>query len=241
MILAIGFFIAGFIISFLVTPWVIRLARKGNLGMDEATENRKRHSEPIPRLGGMPIMLAISIGLLAIFAIAPGQSGDWLPVLLGSLLMFGLGVWDDLKPLGARIKLASQIAIATLVYFLGLSVDRVSYPGGAWSVELGAFSFFVTIFWLIAVPNIINLIDGFDGLAAGLGLFMSVTLGIVGIGAEQRPVAWFAFTMAGALLGFLCFNFPPPGFTSETAELISSDSESPPSPSPVRTKAPSPP
>ena len=67
----------------------------------------------------------------------------------------------------------------------------------------------MTIFWLIAVPNIVNLIDGFDGLAGGLGVFLAVTLGIVGIHNEQLAVAWYAFTMAGALLGFLVFNFPP--------------------------------
>ncbi len=93
---------------------------------------------------------------------------------------------------------------------MGLSIDRVSYPGGGWSVELGlAGSYCVTVFWLIAVPNIVNLIDGFDGLASGLGLFMAVTLGIVGLHNEQLAVAWYAFTMAGALLGFLVFNFPP--------------------------------
>jgi UDP-GlcNAc:undecaprenyl-phosphate GlcNAc-1-phosphate transferase len=67
----------------------------------------------------------------------------------------------------------------------------------------------VTMFWLIALPNIVNLIDGFDGLAGGLGLFMAVTLGIAGWFNQQQPVAWYAFTMAGALLGFLVFNFPP--------------------------------
>jgi UDP-GlcNAc:undecaprenyl-phosphate GlcNAc-1-phosphate transferase len=99
------------------------------------------------------------------------------------------GLWDDLKPLGAKVKLVGQIGIATLVYYMGLNIDRVSYPGGAWSVELGAWSYLVTIFWLIAVPNIVNLIDGFDGLATGLGVFMAVTLGIVGLHNEQLAVA----------------------------------------------------
>ena len=85
----------------------------------------------------------------------------------------------------------------------------MTYPGGAWDVELGAWGLPLTIFWLIAVPNIVNLIDGFDGLAGGLGMFMALTLGIVGLMAEQLQVAWYAFTMAGALLGFLVFNFPP--------------------------------
>jgi len=97
-----------------------------------------------------------------------------------------------------------------LVYSMGLRIDRVTYPGGAWSVYLPhTLSMLVTVFWLIALPNVVNLIDGFDGLAGGLGLFMAVTLGIAGWLNEQRPVAWYAFTMAGSLLGFLVFNFPP--------------------------------
>ncbi len=208
MILSLCFFLMGFLVSFLTTPVVIGFAHQG-LGLDRADESRKRHRVPTPRLGGMPVMFALSIGLLIILSMKPAYRSDWFPILLGSVLMFGLGLWDDFKPIGAKKKLAGQIAIAALVNFLGLSIDRVTYPGGAWSVELGGWSPLVTIFWLIAVPNIVNLIDGFDGLAGGLGMFMAVTLGIVGLLGEQLPVAWYAFTMAGALLGFLCFNFPP--------------------------------
>lgn len=208
MILAVCFFLFGFLIAFVTTPFVIRLSHRG-IGLDDPNETRKRHDAPIPRIGGAPIMLAVSLGLGLIFYAQPAEAVNWFPVLTGSLLMYGLGLWDDLRPLGARKKLAGQLLTATLVYFMGLSVDRVTYPGGGWSVELGATSYFVTVFWLIAVPNIINLIDGFDGLAGGLGLFMAVTLGIVGLHNEQLSVAWYAFTMAGALLGFLTFNLPP--------------------------------
>lgn len=208
MILSVVFFVLGFLISVLTTPWVIRLSRKG-IGLDDPNESRKSHAAPIPRLGGAPLMLAISVGLIFILPLQPEQSFTWFPILLGSLMMYGLGLWDDLKPLGARKKFAGQLITAALVYWLGLSIDRVSYPGGVWSVELGMWSMPVTIFWLIAVPNIVNLIDGFDGLAGGLGLFMAATLGIVGLYNEQVGVAWYAFTMAGALLGFLVFNFPP--------------------------------
>ncbi len=124
--------------------------------------------------------------------------------------MCGLGLWDDFKALGARKKLIGQVLIAACVFWMGLRIDRVTYPGGAWSVNLGlSLSMALTVFWLIAVPNVINLIDGFDGLATGLGLFMAVTLGIAGWFNGQLPVAWYAFTMAGALAGFLVFNFPP--------------------------------
>ncbi|MHA3775693.1 MraY family glycosyltransferase [Verrucomicrobiota bacterium sgz303538] len=192
----------------LTTPWVIRLSQTG-VGLDQPHESRKGHSFAIPRLGGAPIMLATSLGLIVILCREPGHATAWFPVLLGSLLMYGLGLIDDLRRLGAKIKLSGQILIAVLVYWMGLSIDRVTYPGGAWSVELGSWSLPVTVFWLITVPNIMNLIDGFDGLAGGLGVFMAVTLGIVGLHNEQLGVAWYAFTMAGALVGFLAFNFPP--------------------------------
>src|SRR4051812_8580706 len=237
MINAIIFFGVGFLISLLTTPWVIRLSANG-IGLDRPNEERKQHRGAVPRLGGAPIMLAVSLALLLIFLIDPSQSTKWFPVLLGSLLMYGLGLWDDLRPLGAKFKLLGQVLTACLVYWLGLSIHTVSYPGGGWSVDLGAWSFPVTIFWLIAVPNIINLIDGFDGLAGGLGIFLATTLGIVAIYNEQLPVAWYAFSMAGALLGFLVFNFPPAkiflgdggayliGFTIAALSLTSSNKAS---------------
>lgn len=208
MISALLFLGFGFLVAVLCTPWVIQLAQRG-IGLDHATETRKKHGAPIPRIGGIPLMLASSLGLVLILTQLPEHSSNWFPILIGSVTMYALGLRDDIKPLGARVKLLGQLATAAFVYWLGLGIDRFSYPGVAGSIELGAWSLPVTVFWLIAVPNIVNLIDGFDGLAAGLGLCMSVTLGIVGLHAEQVAVACYAFTMAGALLGFLVFNFPP--------------------------------
>jgi UDP-GlcNAc:undecaprenyl-phosphate GlcNAc-1-phosphate transferase len=122
--------------------------------------------------------------------------------------MFGLGLWDDIRPLGAKKKLVGQIAVASVVTSLGLSIEKFSLPGYG-TIELGGWSGLVTVMWLITIPNIVNLIDGFDGLAGGLGLFMSLTLGLVGFYSEHLGLAWFAFTMAGSLVGFLIFNFPP--------------------------------
>ncbi len=190
------------------TPYVIAVSARG-LGLDRPDENRKQHQGDIPRLGGAPLMLGVSVALVIIFFLSPGTLGEWLPVMVGSVMMYSLGLWDDLQPLGARKKLLGQLIAAGTVYALGLRIDLVSYPGGLWPVELGHWSIPVTIFWLIAVPNIVNLIDGFDGLAGGLGLVMAITLGVVGLTSQQLPVAWLAFGLAGSLLGFLIFNFPP--------------------------------
>jgi len=208
MIFSLLFFISAFLVALVITPFVIKFSR-GGIGLDHANESRKSQTIPIPRLGGIGIMIPLTLAMGVILWVHPAQLGQWLSLYLGMALIFTLGLWDDIKSVRARWKLVGQIAIAVLVYFLGLSIDRVTYPMGMWSVQLGAWSFFATVFWLIAVPNIVNLIDGFDGLAGGLGMFMALTLGIVALYAQQLSEAWYAFAMAGALLGFLCFNFPP--------------------------------
>ena len=208
MIYALLFFGFGFFVALLCTPWAIRLGARG-IGLDHANETRKKQETPIPRLGGLPIMLAVSLGLAVIIGVHPEHGVKWMPILVGSALMYGLGFWDDLRPLGARRKLLGQLATAGLVYAMGLGIEKFSWPGTVGSIELGAWSLPVTVLWLIAVPNIVNLIDGFDGLAGGLGLCMSATLGVVALHNEQTGVACYAFTMTGALLGFLIFNFPP--------------------------------
>lgn len=207
MTTAVFFLVLGFLISVVLTPWVIRMAHTG-VGMDVADESRKAQAIPVPRLGGMPLMLALSVGLIIILLKQPARAAEWFPVLLGAALMYGLGLWDDVARLGAKRKLAGQIAIAALVNWLGLSIEKFTLPGYG-EVDLAGWSGPLTIFWLISIPNIVNLIDGFDGLAGGLGLFMALTLGTVGFLTEHYAVTWFAFTMAGALLGFLVFNFPP--------------------------------
>ncbi len=201
------FLIFGFLVSVILTPWMIRLAHSG-VGLDMPGEARKRQTMPVPRIGGIPLMFSLILGVIVILLLQPLRSFEWFPILVGTSLMFGLGLWDDLSPLGARKKLLGQIAIAAVVASMGLTIEKFSLPSYG-TIELGGWSALVTVLWLIAIPNIVNLIDGFDGLAGGLGLFMSLTLGLVGYFSEHLGLAWFAFTMAGGLMGFLVFNFPP--------------------------------
>lgn len=208
MLLSLFFLCIGFGVALATTPLVIELANRG-FGVDKADEERKRHKTPVSRLGGAPILLAILIPSVLVWFLVVGSRSIEIPVVVGAILMFGLGFWDDIKRIGARKKLAGQFLIATVVYVLGLKIDQVTYPGQNWSLELGFWSYPVTVIWLVALPNIINLIDGFDGLASGLGMFMAMTLGIVGLLANHWIIAFYAFSLAGALLGFLAFNFPP--------------------------------
>ena len=116
------FFLAfGFLVSVILTPWMIRLAHAG-VGLDAPDEGRKRQASPIPRIGGVPLMFSLVLGVMVILWMQPGRSFEWFPIMLGLSMMFALGLWDDVKPLGAKKKLLGQIVIASIVASLGLEI-----------------------------------------------------------------------------------------------------------------------
>ncbi len=208
MIFSLLLCLLGLCVSACTTPYFIQFSRKG-FGLESDTERKGAHGLT-PRLGGLPIMVALTSCLALIFWISRGQAREWTAILAGGTLMFGLGTWDDLRRIPARWKIGGQVLIAALVYLLGLGIAHISYANAHWNVRLGpTASFLTTIFWLITIPNVIDLIDGFEGLASGLAMFMSVTLGIVATLSNQMAEAWFAFSLAGGLMGFLFFNLPP--------------------------------
>lgn len=208
MIISSLLFIVGLLIVIGITPKLIQWATIQNY-LDHPDEFRKSHNDAVPRLGGIPLYLVFSLGCLFIIFYYPEKRNDWLIIYLCNSLLFFVGIWDDFRPLGAKVKLLAQVLIATTAFFLGLKIDLISYPLGGLIFSLGSWSIFFTVLWLISVPNLINLIDGMDGLASGLGMFLFLTLGFVGWSAGQLEVGWLCFSLAGALLGFLCFNFPP--------------------------------
>jgi UDP-GlcNAc:undecaprenyl-phosphate GlcNAc-1-phosphate transferase len=201
------YFVAALIISILGTIWIIQ--RKSDVGMDAPDGRRKHHEKPIPRLGGAPIFLALMLGATVMFYLERVRWTEYGAILLCNALIFSVGFFDDLKALGARVKLVGQIGVALILYALGVSIDVLSNPFGAGALELGWWSLPLTLFWLVAIPNIINLIDGMDGLAGGFGLFLSLTLAFVGFVSNHPEVMLISAVMAGALSGFLFFNFPP--------------------------------
>lgn len=203
--------IAGLIgmgISLMTIPFLIAKARSG-FGVDLPDGLRKTHIQGISRLGGASLALVFGLGAIFLGMQGEVRSHLWIPALGGPFAMFLLGFIDDFKPLGARIKLVVQILIAIGIYALGLRIDSMTYPGGSFTLDLTRWSFLITIFWLIAIPNLINLIDGADGIAGGLGAFLFLTLGVVAIQSQQWGVVLISLGMVGALVGFLFFNFPP--------------------------------
>lgn len=168
------------------------------------------HQKPVPRLGGLALAAAFVGVELLIEVVWPEQRSKIAgrtAVLPGSLAMFALGFWDDLKPLGAKRKLLGQVLIAFAVCASGIGILHFKIPFAARIIDLGGWGTVITVFWLVGMTNLINLIDGVDGLAAGICLMLMVLLTYVG--HQSGSIELLVSGMAGALLGFLWFNFPP--------------------------------
>lgn len=174
---------------------------------------RKIHEKPIPRLGGVAIFLGFLAGICILELLQPGYffrlKSPWLGIICGGSLMFLLGVWDDLSPVPAKIKFTIQIIIALLVYWLGVRVEFITNPFGGLIMFPKWLSVLITVFWLVGITNTINLIDGLDGLAAGVSIIASITLSIIALQKGQILSALIAITLAGGTIGFLRYNFNP--------------------------------
>ena len=203
----VGFFAVAGLMSAIVTIFILKTQQ--SVGMDKPDARRKLHERSVSRLGGAAVFAALFVGMLLALQTKDITWDRWWPVILCNMLVFAVGFLDDLKALGARTKLVGQLGSAIILYALGVSIDFLSNPFGEGSIHLGWLSLPLTLMWLVAIPNIVNLIDGMDGLATGFGLFICLTLAFVGHVSDQPDVVYACIVMAGALGGFLIFNFPP--------------------------------
>lgn len=205
---ALGFFTA-LIISLLVVPMISRLASV--YGLVDQPGERKIHSHPIPRIGGVGIWLGLMVGFVVVAYVygqyPSGQTGS-TGILLAGSAMFLLGFLDDCLDLSPYIKLAGQFAIAIWAYTLGIQINTLDLPGGLWLV-LHDWSLPVTVLWLVGLTNAMNFIDGVDGLAGGVTTISSVTLAVVAVFTFQPIAAIFAALLAGSSMGFLVYNTHP--------------------------------
>lgn len=167
-------------------------------------------SAPVPRFGGVALAGGFVASVLgAAYLSAEAVTHETMIVLLGSLAMFGLGLLDDLTPIGARMKLLGQILISGVVAGSGLTLENVTNPLTGASLPLGSLSgLLAAILWLVALTNLINIIDGIDGLAGGISIMLMVLLAHASKGSSSFMLA-LSVGMIGVLVGFLYFNFPP--------------------------------
>ncbi|MGJ9458151.1 glycosyltransferase family 4 protein [Oceanobacillus sp. CF4.6] len=203
-----------FIASMLITPFVIKLAIK--VGAVDKPNERKVHQKLMPRLGGLAMFISFLIGFLLFI---PETMEAW-PILLGACIIVTIGIIDDLKELSAKTKLIGQIAAAAVTVLGGIQIDYISLPTGE-ILQFGAWAMPLTIIWIVAITNAINLIDGLDGLAAGVSSIVLLTFSILAIFMGNPLVALLGFIMLGSTLGFLVFNFYPAKiFMGDTGSLF---------------------
>ena len=196
---------------------------------------RRVHHEPVPKLGGLAMAIAVlGVAWAAYLLPGPVRVIDPRPLIgftLGSLLILGLGIVDDLRGVPAGVKLIFQSAAAVTLTFFGLGIPLVSLPFGG-QISSGELNVPLTIGWVLVVTNAINLIDGLDGLAAGAVAIASMSLWWVGHANSDIYVIFLTAVLAGSTVGFLRYNFPPArifmgdtgsqflGFTLATVSLI---------------------
>ena len=207
--------IIALVVSTIVTPAVIRISHRRR--WFDMPNERKIHTSPVPRLGGIGMFLAFVFSALAVPlflpvvlpALAPIRYGvNIVPVFCAFAFVHGLGLLDDFHNLHALLKFVLQIAAAALVTVGGFTISFVNIPSvGPFS--LGIFSYPITIFWIITISNALNLVDGIDGLAGGISGIAALALGVSGFLQARATPALMAFALLGAILGFMLFNYPP--------------------------------
>ncbi|MER3418544.1 MAG: undecaprenyl-phosphate alpha-N-acetylglucosaminyl 1-phosphate transferase, partial [Chloroflexota bacterium] len=202
------------------TPLVRRLAVRA--GLVDLPDRRRVNTRPIPRAGGIAVaaaFLIVASGFVIVDAasgaISPPSfldAGQLIALLLGGAGAAILGLVDDALQLRARWQLAGQLGLAGFAIWLGIGVESVNIPFADRPLALdGILEVAFTTFWIVGMINAINFIDGLDGLSAGIGGIAAVTLGIISLTTTigQPYVAVLCFALAGALLGFLRWNFHP--------------------------------
>lgn len=203
-----------------VTPLVRRMAFAVGV-FDEPDEDRRVHTQPTPRLGGIAIFIGFMLALFAMLNIAltsnfvihhyldTADLAEVIGLLFGATLMLGIGLWDDIMGMRPSAKFLAQFAVAAIMIvlykfaILGFTLPHFGY------VALGMLAIPFSLFWYLGMVNAINFMDGLDGLVTGVTLIASITMVIVSWWHHEYLVAITMCAMGGAAAGFLPFNYNP--------------------------------
>lgn len=203
------------LVSLTLTPLVRTFARSRGW-MDRPDGGRKRHTAPVPRIGGVAVYGAFAAAAGLVLALEPlgflpgtDLMAAYLPLLVGGAAVLLVGLADDIYGVKPVTKLLVQTLAALYLYWCGFRIDALSNPFGGATVSLGYLSLPITLAWFVGMSNAFNLIDGLDGLAAGIGLFSTTTLFIAAVVNERWEIVLLSAALGGALLGFLRYNFNP--------------------------------
>ena len=213
-------FVVAAALSLALTPLVRRLSL--HLGTVDEPNHRRVNAAPVPRGGGIAVavsFLAVAVGVIVIngrLDVAPIPTSmddtELAGLLVGGVVATLLGALDDALQLRARWQLIGQLALAGLAVVAGVTVTFLNNPFGPGSIVLvGPYAVGFTMLWIAGMINSINFIDGLDGLSSGIALIAVATLGLISLtpAVDQPFIGLLCFALAGALLGFLRWNFHP--------------------------------
>ena len=210
-------YLVAFVVSLLTGLVLTRLLRDlaNRYGLHDSGGGRKIHKQPIPRLGGVAVVLSMCLPLLGLAFWQNDISRElWMdqPLLVslvgGGGLLFVVGLFDDLRDMRALVKLVAQITAGVVVFAAGIRIEAISVPFLS-PLELGLLSLPATVFWMVLVTNSVNLIDGMDGLAGGVVVLAGGTLFIMSVIEDNVLAAVLLACMVGATMGFLAYNVNP--------------------------------
>lgn len=195
-----------FVISYLMTPVAKHIAIKIG-AIDVPKDNRRVHTKPTPRMGGLAIYIAFTICMFVFSDIATKKL---IGIFIGSTLLVIMGIVDDVKPLKASLKLVVQLIAALILVYFGFRIDFLTnFFQDSGYIFFNQMSIPMTVIWIIGITNTINLVDGLDGLATGIATIAALTLAYVAYSMGNTPVAILTVMLAGSSLGFLPHNFNP--------------------------------
>lgn len=207
ILLAIAAFVLASVLSFASTPLVKLLAEKVG-AVDVPKDDRRMHKKPIPRMGGLAIFLGFLFAVILFVDISVQLRG----MLIGAIVIVVLGIVDDIIPLPALLKFAVQIVAAYIVVAHGTVINTFTNPNIFSAdpyIDLGVLSIPITIIWIVAITNAVNLIDGLDGLAVGVSSIASFSLLLIAIFLPEYNIAILMAALAGACIGFMPYNLNP--------------------------------
>ena len=217
--IAIAFLLA-FIVSFMLTPWSIKLANK--LGaVDVPKDDRRMHKNSMPKLGGIAVIIGFLISIMYLIFVMEieGNASNFetdnyykklIGIFLGIIVIAITGILDDIKTLKPLQKLFGQVLAAIIVVSFGVTIDQINIPMLS-NVGLDqTLAAVATVIWIVGITNAINLMDGLDGLSSGISLISCLSLLIIFALNDSPMIAVIMISsLIGALVGFLPFNFAP--------------------------------
>ena len=193
-------------ISYFMTPPVKRFAEKIG-AMDIPKDDRRVHDHPIPRMGGLAIIMGFVLSVLLFVPVSDKVYG----IVIGSFIIAGMGFVDDIVSLRPGVKFFIQIFAALVCVRFGLVIDAISWPTAVTYLELGWWAKPLTVLWIVLCTNAINLIDGLDGLAVGVSAICSffLLIGSLLFVVSGPAVSIILAALLAACLGFIPFNHNP--------------------------------